>query len=205
MDELFYYSLRITPYPNTEAKTKFVRENIERFLKEIFAIDYICGQEYERNHHFHIVFSHPTDIKGKTEINNVRDKLYAVFDVPDNKRGNATFSLEPIRKLDESLSYAVKDGNYFSSPNWEELSHTSYSNSHSKKHSLKSSLSDISQRFMDGDMNERELWIELCLSRSQLGLPLSIRWVDEMVLSYRLKKNPDLAKDMWEERNISKN
>lgn len=202
----YYYSLRITPYPNTEAKTTEVREAIGNFMDDISAINWLYGQEYEKNHHFHIVFAIGSELVKRSKLFELfKTKLYTIFSVPDDKKGNPSFSLEPVRKLDEALSYAVKDGNFNSSSEWIELCDDAFSKSHKKKHSLKSSLADISENFMDGIINERQLWILLCQSRSELGLPLSLRWVDEMCLSLRIKKNPQLAVELWEERNIKTN
>lgn len=203
MDESFgvYYALRITPYPNTEAKTTFVRERIGGFIRTLGGLNYLLGQEYERNHHFHIVFNLPSQLDniGKKSL---RDTLYTSFEVPEEKRGNPSYSLEVVRDLDRALSYAVKGGDYESSDEWRQIAADAYENSHTKKLSMKSSLLDLTTKYMDGDINDRTLFVELGKSRAELGIPLSIRWIDEMMFSIQVKKNPDLLLEKWEERII---
>lgn len=199
----FYYALRLTPYPNKEVKVLYCREKIPYFIEVISGTNYIFGQEYEKNYHFHIVFELKEELnKEKTKF--IRDQLYTIFEVPKEKRGNPSYSLEPIRSLEKALSYAVKDGNYDSSLEWQELAIDAYENSHEKSHSLKRSLGDITDQYIKDEINDKELWIGLGQSRADLGLPLSIRWIDEMYLSIQCKKDPNKLFELWEDIETKK-
>lgn len=200
-DELAYYALRLTPYPNTETKVAFCRERIGGFIQAVGGQNYLFGQEYERNHHFHIVFSHPDDLTRAQKLS-IRDQLYTSFEVPQDKKGNPSYSLEPVRLITEALSYAVKDGDYDSSEEWRQVLTEAYENSHKKKHSMKSSLADLTDKYIAGEINDKDLWVGLGQTRADLGIPLSIRWIDEMMFSIQCKKNPELLKDKWDERII---
>jgi len=201
--EVYYYALRITPYPNIETKVKWCRELIEGFLHSISAENYVFGQEYEKNYHFHIVFSTHLEIPKKGERTDAfKEILYTTFEVSDNKKGNPTYSLEPIRSLEKALSYAVKDGDYEHSEAWSEVVQQAFENSHTKTHSLKSSLEALTDKYMKDEITDKDLWIGLGQSRAELGIPLSIRWIDEMSLSIQCRKDPNKLKELWEDRVI---
>lgn len=206
----YHYALRLTPYPNNETKVNLCRVLVPEFMNAIGASDFILGKEYEKNHHFHIVFSYNGDEffpqkKGDTKTAEIKELLYTTFEVPDDKKGNPTYSLEPVRSLDEALSYAVKCGDYDYSSEWEDVAREAYQNSYEKKHSLKSSLADLTDKYIKGDINDRDLWIGLGQTRAELGIPLSLRWVDEMTLSIQCKKDPTKLRDLWEFRLIKQN
>lgn len=199
----FYYALRLTPYPNQEEKVLYCRERIPEFIKAISGEDYIFGQEYEDNYHFHIVFStteelHPDKKKDK-RMTEIKECLYTTFDVPKDKRGNPTYSMEVVRSNEKAFSYAVKDGDYECSEAWREVATEAYENSHTKKHSLKSSLAKLFDKYMKDEIDDKDLWIGLGQSRAELGLPLSLRWIDEMCLSIQCKKDPNKLKELWED------
>lgn len=197
----FYYSLRLTPYPNTDLKTQFCQDRIESFLMSLSIKSYLYGREYEKNHHFHIVFSSPIELK-KYDITVLRDSLYSHFDVPEEKKGNATYSLESVRNLEQALAYAVKDGCYGSSGNWDSIANQAFEASFTKVHSVKSSLSDLSNKFINNQITEKELWISLGKTRAELGIPLSLRWMDEMLFSIQVKKDPSILEEKWEDKII---
>lgn len=199
-DEL--YALRITPYPNTPSKTQSVRDGLGDFIQSLGGRNYVVGQEYERNHHFHIVFSTQVDYTDRLNKSQLRDSLYTTFDVPEDKKGNPTFSLEPVRDARKALMYAVKDGDFFFTDEWSELIQRAYETSYGKPQSMKRSLASLTEAYMKGEINDRTLWISLGQSRADLGLPLSLRWVDEMTFSIRCKKNPDLLVQKWEEISL---
>lgn len=203
-----YYALRITPYPNTVQKVVMVRENIVRFLNELEFLDgdcvkeYLFGQEYEDNYHFHVVFitDNEHNIKKGEWIKKFKNFLYDIFDVPGDKKGNPTYALEFSRDRVKTLCYAVKDGDYESSPGWYKLANQAYELSNPKKSSMRKALADISDRFMTGHLSEQNAWIELGMSRADLGLPLSIKWIDEMIMSLKAKKDPEFLRDYWQDR-----
>lgn len=195
------YALRLTPYPNTAEKAQWVGDRIGSFVEAAGAEDYIFGQEFERNHHFHIVFSIVDELSG-SRLCEFKDFLYDFFEVPDNKKGNPTYSLDLVRDKTKALCYAVKDGRYSSSERWVQLVSLAYKNSKTKKHSMKSSLSNLIDDYIDGHINDRDLWVGLGQARAELGLPLSIRWIDEMMFSIQCKKDPELLIQKWEERII---
>lgn len=200
---LFYYALRLTPYPNKEAKVLYCREKIPYFIETVSGLNYIFGQEYEKNHHFHIVFSLKEELT-KESTKFIRDQLYTIFEVPKEKKGNPSYSLEPVRSLDKAFSYAVKDGNYECSEEWNEVAQDAYENSHEKSHSLKSSLGSLTDQYVKCEISDRELWIGLGQSRADLGLPLSIRWIDEMFLSIQCKKDPNKLIELWEDMEVKR-
>lgn len=200
-DEDIHYALRLTPYPNTEGKVTWCRERLGGFIEAVGGQNYVFGQEYERNHHFHVVFELTKNFTKEDKIQ-FRDFLYDTFEVPKDKKGNPTFSLEPVRKFAEALSYAVKDGDYECSEQWKDIIATAYENSHQKTHSMKSSLANLSAKYIDGEISDRELWIGLGQSRADLGIPLSIRWIDEMMFSIQCKKNPELLLEKWQDKII---
>lgn len=205
-----HYALRLTPYPNTDAKVDFCRKLIPGFMEAIGATDYIVGKEYEKNHHFHIVFAYNGDEffpqkKGDIKTTEIKELLYLTFEVPVKKEGNPTYELTLVRSLDQALSYAVKDGDYEHSLGWTDVAKEAYENSHEKKYSLKSSLADLSDKFMKDEINDKDLWIGLGQSRAELNIPLSLKWLDEMVLSIQCKKDPNKLKDLWETRYIKQN
>lgn len=201
-DAPYYYELRLTPYPNTESKTKFCRNLIGGFIEAVGGQNYIFGQEYERNHHFHIVFSSEHDMTIKKEKDELRDLLYTTFEVPTDKKGNPTYKFSPVRALNRALCYAVKDGNYDSSEAWKQVLALAYENSHSKTLSMGRSVATLTEGFLQGEINEKTLWIELGHSRAQLGIPLSTKWMDEMLFSIKVLKNKQLLNDLWEDRII---
>lgn len=206
-NSLSHYALRLTPYPNTEQKVLFCRERISTFIEAIGGENYLFGQEYEKNFHFHIVFSHLEDFstdKGE-KITEIKRLLYEVFEVPKKKQGNPSYSMESVRNLEHALSYAVKDGNYEASAEWIQIAEEAHSNSFQKKFSMKRSLDDLIDQYDKGDISDRQLWIGLGQSRADLGLPLSVRWIDEMLLSIQCKKNPELLEDMWEQKILKEN
>lgn len=201
--DAFYYALRLTPYPNKEAKVLYCREKIPHFIEAVSGQNYIFGQEYEKNYHFHIVFELKQELNKET-TKFVRDQLYTIFEVPKEKRGNPSYSLEPVRSLEKALSYAVKDGDYDSSEPWQELAVETYENSFTKSHSLKRSLGDLTDQYIKDEINDKDLWIGLGQSRADLGLPLSIRWIDEMFLSIQVKKDPNKLNEIWEDIETKK-
>lgn len=204
MSELSYYSLRLTPYPNTEEKVDYCRNRIEEFILGMEAQSFVCGQEYENNHHFHLVFSVSSKNKNEEKlwINSFRDNLYLSFDVPKEKKGNPTYSLELVRNLDRALSYAVKDGDYFSSEDWAETVEIAYANSKPKKRSMKSSIAYIAERFEKNEINEDQVHYELCMSRGDLMIPLNLKWVEEMILSLNCRKDPEYARELRRQQKL---
>lgn len=201
-----YYALRLTPYPNTKEKTLFCRERIGSFIETIGGENYLFGQEYEKNFHFHIIFSHPNlfDTSKGDKIKSIKEILYLTFEVPKKKEGNPTYSLEEVRSLEEALCYAVKDDDYESSEQWIHIANDAHENSFSKAHSLKRSLGDLTDDYMKGEINDRQLWIGLGQSRADLGLPLSIKWIEEMTLSIQCKKDPTKLQTIWEDIEIKR-
>lgn len=199
-----YYALRLTPYPNTDAKTLFCRQRIASFIEAIGGENYLFGQEFEKNFHFHIVFSHPESftISSGQKITEIKKLLYEVFEVPKKKQGNPTYSMEVVRNLEHALSYAVKDGCYEASSEWIQIAVDAYENSFEKKYSMKRSLGDLTEQYNNGVINDKQLWIGLGQSRADLLLPLSLKWVDEMLLSIQCKKDPKLLDTLWEKRQI---
>lgn len=196
----YYYEMRMTPYPNNEFMIHRYRELVSRFIEVIGGIDYLLGQEYENNYHLHIVFSHPLLFAQKKKCpkaEEIRDIYYTMFEVSKEKKGNPSYELKPIRNLNKALSYAVKDGNYEASSEWIQIAEEAYEKSFKKKHSMKRSLQDLIQQFEEGDIDDKQLWIGLGQTRAELGLPLSVRWIDEMVLSIRCRKDPNLLETMW--------
>lgn len=205
--QLYYYEMRMTPYPNNEYMIRQYRELVPRFIEEVGGINYLLGQEYEQNYHLHIVFSHMAFFGEKKKCpkkDEIRDIYYSMFQVPQEKKGNPSFKLDPVRNLEKALSYAVKDGNYEASAEWIQIAEEAYSSSYKKKHSMKRSLGDLIDQYEKGEINDQELWCGLGQTRADLNLPLSIRWIDEMVLSIRCKKNPELLRFMWDEREQNK-
>lgn len=204
-DQLYHYEMRMTPYPNNEYMIKEYRDKIPKFIEDIGAIDYLFGQEYEQNYHLHLVFSHKEQFAEKKKCDKkeeIRDIYYSLFQVPKDKKGNPSFKLDPIRNLEKALSYAVKDGNYEASAEWIQISEEAYEKSFKKKHSMKRSLGDLIERYDRQEINERQLWVGLGQTRADLCLPLSIKWIDEMVLSIQCRNNPELLRDLWEQKVI---
>lgn len=203
---VFYYALRLTPHPNTVENVSSCRAKVPQFMLSIEAIDYVCGQEFEKNHHFHIVFSHSDEFdpqsKHSQQVDDIKESLYSIFDIPKDKRGNPSYSMEVVRDLEKALSYALKEGDYIYSDDWEQVAADSYENSHTKTHSLKSSIIDLSDKFIRDEINEKQLWVCLGQTRADLGIPLSLRWIDEMLLSIQCKKDPNMLSDLWEQRII---
>lgn len=207
-DALFYfYALRLTPYPNTEHNVRLWRETIPDFMDNIRAQDYIYGQEYERNYHFHVVFYTHYPIKEQKDNFEefIETHLYPFFSVLPEKKGNPTFSLQPVRSLDKALPYAVKDGDFIASPNWTELSLDVYANSHQKHHSVSRSIKDLTQRYKDKELSEKQLFCELCYIRAELGLGLKIQDIDAMVLSIKVACDRTIPEKIYEDRIIKEN
>lgn len=201
MDGLYYYSLRFTPYPQTQQHDSFCMSAFETLFDDEMTYNFIGGRETARNIHYHIVFS-CGEVLDKSEF---RDKLYAVMKVPDDKKGNTSYSLEDVRDLETAVSYATKDGDYFSTPDWASFADECYKKSHKKKQSSKGLMEDLYLRFEKGELNERSLWIELFQGRSALFIPTSYKWLDEVVTAFKVKKNPKLAIEIWEQRESKKN
>lgn len=206
--EQFYYALRLTPHPNTKEKVMYCREKIPEFIEAVSGVSYLFGQEYENNYHFHIVFStndhFGTSPSKDPRAEQIRDTLYEIFEVPEDKEGNSTYSFEEVRAIDEAFPYAVKDGDYQYSEDWESVATEAYEKSYPKPKSLKTSLADLTDKYIKGEINDRLLWIGLGQSRADLGIPLSIRWIDEMLLSIQCKKDPNKLQNLWEDIEIRK-
>lgn len=206
--DAFYYTLRLTPYPNTKEKVLYCRNKFVEFFETISSLNYLFSQEFGPNHHFHCVFSmneyNGTDTKKDPWAVVVRDVLYKIFEVPKDKKGNTSYSLEEVRSIEEAFSYALKEGDYECTEEWETAVAEAFAKSYKKKHSLKSSLADLTDKFIKDEINDRDLWIGLGQSRADLGIPLSIRWIDEMLLSIQCKKDPTKLKDLWEDMEIKK-
>lgn len=201
----YYYALRLTPQPNDKLVVDAWRSTIPDFLSIIGSNNYLFGQEFAKNHHFHIVFSHPDEFNTKEGefIKNFKTTLYELFNVPKNKWGNPTYELEVVRDLEHATSYAVKDGDYHYSPDWETTALEAYDRSYGKKYSLKDSISDLTDKYIRNEINEKSLWVGLGQTRADLGIPLSIRWIDEMLLSIQCKKDPNKLSELWENKIIS--
>lgn len=196
--DAIYYALRLTPYPNEEAKVMYCRDKIPSFIEAVSGTNYIFGQEYEKNHHFHIVFEVP-EVFTKDKIKDFTEILYTYFEVPKDKKGNPSFSLKPVKAIEKAFPYAVKDGDYDGSEGWSEVLTEAYENSFEKKYSMKSSLGSLSDKYIKDEINDEELWIGLGQSKAELGLPLSVRWINEMFLSIRCKKDPEILILLWEQ------
>lgn len=197
------YALRLTPYPQTIIKDDFVRERIPEFIEAIGGDNYLLGREIAGNIHYHIVF-HSSDALTSKDI---KDILYTTFEVPEDKIGNTTFSMEEVRDFDKACRYALKDGDIECSENWEEFMEIHYASSKKKPTSYKGLLADLYVRFENNEINERDLWIEMVQSRALFGdvpLGVNIRQIDEMFLAFKIRKDPQLAIQMWEDKEINR-
>lgn len=192
------YALRLTPYPQTQAKDDFVRGRIPEFIEAVGGDNYLLGRETSKNIHYHIVFSAPEELTSK----GIKDTLYQFFDVPNDKKGNATYSMEEVRDFDKACQYATKDGDIECTEEWSDIMESAYSHSKKKPQSYKSALEDLYLLFEDGGLNDRSLWIKLAQLRAEWKLPVNLRQLDELVLSAKIRKNPDLAREIWEEKNV---
>lgn len=198
----YIYALRLTPYPNNAEKDNVFKTIIPKFMTAILSEWYVGGRETSINIHYHIVFQtkEPVDKKVFKEL------LYEMFVVPDDKRGNTSFSLVEARDKQKACSYAVKDGEFFFSPGARTLAESSYKVSKKKKQSTKSLMADLQSRFNKGELNERSLWIELCKGRAYLGIPHSNQTTNAIVETMKINKNPDeRATELWEKNNIKLN
>ena len=74
-----------------------------------------------------------------------------------------------------------------------------------KPQSYKSALEDLYSLFNNNQLNERSLWIKIAQLRAEWKLGINLRQIDELVLSYKIRKDPQIAKDIWEERNVVNN
>lgn len=206
-DTVYYYELRLTPYPNTKQHTLTTRSRIAPFIESQGGHSWLFGQEFEENYHFHIVFASDDRTLGlKKSANKKRfiEQLYSFFEVPQDKKGNPTFKLDNIRDLDKAMAYAVKDGDYSSSMDWETDAEEAYSRSFEKHHSLKRSINTLTEDFIDNKINEKGLFVGLCNMRAELRLGVRINQIDEQVLSIKMLKDPELAGRIWEDREIKK-
>lgn len=197
---MVHYALRLTPYPQENKKDEYVRNHISDFLQSIGALGWLYGRETTKNIHYHIVFEIDTELKSK----DITDKLYEDFQVPEGKRGNSSFSMTEVRDIPKALSYAVKDGDYSFSENWEEDAHNAYQNSSKKKQSSKSLMEDLQSRFNKDEINERSLWIELCKGRAYLNIPHRSNTITEIVETMKINKNPEYAIELWEKEELKK-
>lgn len=193
------YALRLTPYPQTQVKDDFVRERIPEFIEMIGGTNYLLGRETAINIHYHIVFESPIELTSRL----IKDRLYLIFDVPDDKRGNPTFSMEEVRDFARACQYATKDGDIECTEDWKDIMEDAFAKSKKKPQSYKSALEELFLLFNDGQVNERTLWINMVKLRAEWKLPINLRQIDELVLSAKIRKNPQLATEIWEERNLN--
>lgn len=195
-----YYAMRLTPYPQTQEKDDIVRSNIPVFLKNIGSKDYLYGRETAKNMHYHIVFLVQEVIDKKL----FKDVLYQDFQVPQDKIGNTTFSLEEVRDFDKATAYAVKDGDVGSSLSWIDLVKSATARSKKKKQSTKSLMEDLQSRFNQNIINERTLWLELAQGRAYLNIPHKSSTINDIVETMKINKNPDYAIELWEKEELRK-
>lgn len=209
MDEgLFLYALRITPYPNTEPQVAFVRSELPKFMESLGSVNWLFGKEYEDNHHFHIVFSIRDGELSKKKSKSKKDfteLLYSTFRAPEDKRGNAFFSIEPVRDIDKATAYAVKDGDFETSAEWEELANDASERSFQKSHSMKSGLAKIAEQFCKNEINEEEAFVQLWLLRSELMATVKVADLDGYILSFKGLKDPEFPREFWRQREIKRN
>lgn len=191
------YALRFTPYPQTSKKDEFVKSRFAHLMEVIEAKDWLYGRETTKNIHYHFVIQFKKEVKS----NEIKELIYTVLEVPLDKIGNASFSMVEVREQEKALSYAVKDGDYKCSEGWKEITEDAFRKSKKKPQSLKDFMGDLWSRFEVGELNSRSLWIELIQGRAEMGLPVNLRNIDDMVLSFQIRQNPRLAIDIWEERN----
>lgn len=117
-DRYEWFALRLTPHPNDVATMAYYWMRMKEFAQHLFIMYgtfwMIWGQEKENNHHFHLVFNvrlNP-DTTDNVFRKQFRETLYTYWSPPEDKRGNAFYSLELVRDKDKALSYAVKDGRW---------------------------------------------------------------------------------------------
>lgn len=196
---MVYYTLRLTPYPQNSVKDAFVRGRIDEFLNMNGSLGYLYGRETTKNIHYHMVF----EVDGELDVKKFRDNLYESFEVPNDKRGNTSYSLKEVLDFQKACAYAVKDGDISSSIGWTEQLRASKKISKKKKQSSKELMADLQSRFNNNEINERRLWIELVIGRAYLGIPHRTTTINEIVEMMKINKNPEeYATELWEKNNI---
>lgn len=195
-----HYALRFTPYPQTQAKDDFCRSAFPMFLESIGVKNYMLGRETAKNIHYHIVL----DIEEEINKKQFKDILYLTMEVPKDKQGNTSFSLEEVRDFDKACQYATKDGDIECTEEWEELMTDAYSKSKKKPQSVRDVMEDLYSRFEKNEINERTLWIQLALQRAQFST-VKTRYseIDAIVETFKIKKlGEQYVTEIWENRNI---
>lgn len=171
-----WWTLRIT-----DVLDDISREKLIDFCSKHFT-SYIGGEEFAVNHHYHIVF------QGE-KLNN--RTLYDFFQIPNERelRGNTFYSQKPVKKLEESLMYSVKDGKYFSNmlPMLEEYI---YSLSYEKPSSYLAAIGLEYAAFQDGTYTSRGLFDRICKLRADYDLTVNFKHIGELVNAQIIKKNP---------------
>lgn len=183
-----WYFLRLTPGEGTYLVT-----NIIELLKSLADGKYIvCTESSSKGKlHYHIVFLSYKDPREDV-------KLWLLEYYPDKwgkADGNKRYNLKVCDDLDKSISYTVKDGRYFIGDDINSecvavLKKKSYSKF--SRVAYQNELDDLYSKYKV-DNNAALLRVGIIQLYGKYGKRLCLKGIDEMVLSYRVQVDPNLA------------
>lgn len=205
----YWYTIRIRP---TKDNPLISMEDVLKFPPFNYSI---IAEETAKYRHFHLLFgtNEPLyeNIKNKR---NFAKLMYEFFDVPEDikksstqpkitNRGNSFYSCSAVKKFENAGCYAVKDGLFLSScSDLDELTQYLYLNSYSKPAGFKKDQKKIFEKYQNDEIREKSLWVDILNLRASYDLDVKIQNVDGVCLGQKIKKYPNLAEEMWDERQL---
>lgn len=190
-----WWDIRITDIENTVPRVKLLD-----WLSGLGTY-HIGGEEFAKNHHYHIAF-HDESLGCPKSIIAFRDSLYAYFNPP--KKGNAFYSLKPVKDIQQCFPYHVKDGLGFCSSqgNMDTIFQIARDISFKKPSGFVKQKEQLFEEFVQNPkILPEQLWIDLCQIRAHLG-DLDFNKVDREVRAAIIQRDPSSLQFLAKQRKF---